>query len=78
MKIYRKPYTNKIRKIIRAGLDEYSNEHIGINAVEKPIIFYCVNEQKNIISAIVVELFLGTMHSNGIRLSYMVKLCINK
>lgn len=62
MKIYKKPLTEEIKKIIHNGFDEYSEEHTGISGIGSPICFYITDEHESIVSVIVIKMFWGAIH----------------
>ena len=62
MKIIKNKLDNNLKKIIYDGFEEYSIEKIGESGIEDPISFYIEDSFGNIISAVVCNVFHGSLH----------------
>jgi ribosomal protein S18 acetylase RimI-like enzyme len=62
MKILRNKLTEEMKKTIYDGFKEHAIEKCGTSELEDPINFYIEGPEKNVISAIVCQIFWGALH----------------
>ena len=62
MKILKDKLTDEMKKTIYDGFKEYAVEQCGTSDIKDPISFHILGPNKELVSAIVCQLFWGALH----------------